>query len=110
MKKTLSRAFSSFLAPFETVAHYNGSTFDIPYLEKNIFSTLLREIELKELLDTGKSFTYEEAVQKLGGVEGVLDSKTSTSDGYMWVDKHGRTFRATFSTTINNKCSIMTLR
>ena len=66
--------------------------------------------ELKELLDTGKSFTYEEAVQKLGGVEGVLDSKTSTSDGYMWVDKHGRTFRATFSTTINNKCSIMTLR
>ena len=66
--------------------------------------------ELKELLDSGVSFTYEEAVQKLNGVEGILDSKTSTSDGYMWVDKHNKVFRATFSDTINKKCSIMSLR
>lgn len=66
--------------------------------------------ELKELLDKGTSFTYEEAVKKLNGVEGVLSSKTSTSESYMWVDKHNRVFRATFSNTINKKCSIMSLK
>lgn len=66
--------------------------------------------ELKELLDSGKSFTYEEVVQKLNGVEGVLSGKTSTSVSYMWVNKQNRVFSATFSDTINKKCSIISLR
>ena len=31
---TILEAFSSFVSGFSTVAHYNGSGFDIPYLEK----------------------------------------------------------------------------
>lgn len=66
--------------------------------------------EIKELLDSGKSLTYQEIVTKLGGVEGTLAGLTSTSKRYIWVDKHDRTFSATFSDTLNGKCSIISLR
>ncbi len=66
--------------------------------------------ELKESLNKGKSYTYKEMVEKLGGVEGTLAGKTSTSDRYIWVDKNDRTFSATFSTTKDGKCSIISLR
>ena len=65
--------------------------------------------ELKELLDSGKSFTYEEVVAKLNNVEGTLAGKTSSSKSYMWVDKHERTLRVTISDK-TGKCSIMSLR
>ena len=66
--------------------------------------------EIKELLDSGKSLTYQEMVTKLGGVEGTLAGLTSTSKRYIWVDKQDRTFGATFSDTLNGKCSIISLR
>lgn len=50
-------AFSSFLAPFETVAHYNGSTFDIPYLEKKyLFHHLDSPFQGKRSLDLYRCF------------------------------------------------------
>ncbi len=66
--------------------------------------------EIKEELNKGTKITYEEMVEKLGGVEGTLAGKTSTSNRYIWVDKHERTFSATFKNTEDGYCSIISLR
>lgn len=75
--------------------------------EANDFSSFN---EIKEALNKGKSITYEEMVEKLGGVEGTLAGKTSTSDRYIWIDKHDRTFSATFNNEKDGRCSIISLR
>ena len=56
--------------------------------------------ELQEMLNNG-SFTYEELVSKLGGIEGTLSGKTSGSVSYMWVDKHNQILSATFNNESN---------
>jgi len=65
--------------------------------------------DIKALLDNGKSLTYEEMVLKLGGINGTLAGKTSTTIRYIWVDRNERTFSATFSNK-NNKCTIISIR
>lgn len=65
--------------------------------------------ELKKDLESGESFTYDELVQKLGGVAGTLAGKTDTSKRYTWVDGHDQTLSATFSDK-TGKCSIISLR
>lgn len=57
-----------------------------------------------------KNYTYEEMVEKLEGIEGNLESLTSTSKMYSWVNKDGNTFRATFSKSNNWKSSIVSIR
>ncbi len=66
--------------------------------------------ELKTSLGKGESFTYEEMNEKVGGVEGTLAGKTSTSKRYIWVNKNEQTFSATFSDTMDGKASIISLR
>lgn len=63
--------------------------------------------ELRETLNNG-SFTYEELVSKLDGIEGILSGKTSSSVSYIWVDKHNQTLRATFNNE-SGKCTIASL-
>lgn len=65
--------------------------------------------DIKELLNKGTKITYAEMVEKLGGVEGTLAGRTENSDRYIWVDKHDRTFGATFSND-DGKCTIISLR
>ena len=65
--------------------------------------------DIKALLDNGKSLNYEEMVLKLGGINGTLAGKTSTTIRYIWVDRNERTFSATFSNK-NNKCTIISIR
>lgn len=68
--------------------------------------TLPSYSELKEMLNKG--VTYEELVEKIGA-EGTLDSKTSSSKGYVWADKNGQRLGA----TINNKsgkCTVASYR
>lgn len=55
-----------------------------------------------------QTYTYQEMVEKLEGIEGNLESYSSTSKMYSWVNKDGITFRATFSK--NGKCSIVSIR
>lgn len=64
--------------------------------------------ELKEMLNNG-SFTYEELVDKLGGIEGTLSSKTTSSVGYIWVNKHNQVLSATFNNK-SGKCTIASFR
>lgn len=66
--------------------------------------------EMRTSLGKGESFTYEEVVKKVGGVEGTLAGKTSTSKRYIWVNKYDQTFSATFSDTNDGKTSIISLR
>lgn len=64
--------------------------------------------ELQEMLNSG-SFTYKELVEKLGGVEGTLSSKTTQSVGYIWVNKSKITLSATFNNK-SGKCTIASFR
>lgn len=66
--------------------------------------------DIKKSLEKGESFTYEEMNEKVGGVEGILAGKTSTSKRYIWVNKNEQTFSATFSDTRDGKASIISLR
>ncbi len=75
---------------------------------KNDDVSLLKSSELKEMLNNG-SFTYQELVEKLGGVEGVLNSKTIDSVGYIWVNKNKITLSATFNNK-TSKCTIASIR
>lgn len=72
-------------------------------LDFSIFS------ELKQQLNKGESFSYDELVKKFNGVAGTLAGKTETSKRYIWVDNHDQTFGATFSTK-DGQCSIISLR
>lgn len=65
--------------------------------------------ELKESLENGETFSYDELVKKLDDIEGVLAGKTDTSKRYIWVNKQGQTLSATFSNK-DGKCSIISLR
>ena len=56
-----------------------------------------------------KTYTYEEMVEKLEGIEGHLETKASTFKMYKWV-KDGQTFRATFSDSLNGKSEIVSIR
>lgn len=69
---------------------------------------LLSASELKEKLNNG-SFTYEELVTMLGNKEGILNSKTEGSVGYIWVDKNNRTLGATFNNK-SGKCTVASIR
>lgn len=73
---------------------------------KNEKVTLPSQKELQELLNKG--ITYNELVEKIGA-EGILESKTSTSVGYVWADKNGQRLGA----SINNesgKCTVASYR
>lgn len=75
---------------------------------KNENVKLLSSSELKEKLSNG-SFTYNELVKMLDGIEGVLESKTKNSVGYIWVDKNNRTLGATFNNK-SGKCTVASIR
>lgn len=75
---------------------------------KNENVTLPSRNELQEILNSG-SLTYEEFVAKVGGVEGTLQSKTSTSLGYIWVDKNNQALGATFNNE-SGKCTVASYR
>ncbi len=75
---------------------------------KNENVTLPSRNELQEILNNG-SLTYEEFVAKVGGVEGILESKTATSVGYIWVDKNKQALGTTFNNE-SGKCTVASYR
>lgn len=75
---------------------------------KNDEVNFISSSELQDMLNNG-SFTYQELVKKLGGVEGILDSKTTDSVGYIWVNKRKHTLSATFNNK-TGKCTIANIR
>ncbi len=85
-------------------ANYDKSTI------KNDKADFSKFNDLKSSLGKGESFTYEEMNEKVGGIEGILAGKTSTSKRYIWVNKNEQTFSATFSDTMDGKASIISLR
>lgn len=68
-----------------------------------------RYSEIKELLNSGTSLTYDEFKEKVGGVEGTLVGKSSISKKYTWVDSNGGYLTASFSER-TGKCTIVTGR
>lgn len=65
--------------------------------------------EIKALLDSGTSLTYDEFVEKVGGVQGTLVSKSSGYKRYTWANSKGGYLSASFSEK-TGKCTIVTGR
>lgn len=68
-----------------------------------------RYSEIKELLNNGTSLTYDEFKEKVGGVEGTIVGKSSSSKRYTWANSQGGYLTASFSER-TGKCSIVTGR
>lgn len=60
--------------------------------------------EMKSKIDSTEGLKYEEIVEMLGGVEGTLDKKDSSTDTYVWCHSDGGSFTARFSTR-TGKCT-----
>lgn len=65
-----------------------------------------RYSEIKSLMDSGVSLTYDEFVEKVGGVQGTLVSKSSLSKRYTWVNSKGGYLNASFSEK-TGKCTLV---
>lgn len=65
--------------------------------------------DIQNSIKNGTTFTYEEMVEKFEGIEGYLATKAPTFKRYIWV-KDNQTFGATFSDSLDGKCSIVSLR
>ena len=53
--------------------------------------------EMKTKLNSEEGLTYQEVVELLGGVEGTLDEKDSSTETYSWCNTDGGSFTARFS-------------
>lgn len=65
--------------------------------------------EIKKALNTKESLTYDQFVELVGGVEGTLKSKNSSSLKYEWDNTEGGYLFATFSVQ-TGKCTFTTGR
>lgn len=65
--------------------------------------------EIKAALDSGTSLTYDEFVEKVGGVQGTVVGKSSSSKRYTWANSKGGYLTASFSER-TGKCTIVTGR
>ena len=83
-------------------ATYDKEKISDSKLKLSICSEIIKDIKKK-------TYTYEEMVEKLEGVEGHLENKSSTSKMYVWA-KDGQTFRATFSDSAKGKATIVSMR
>lgn len=52
--------------------------------------------EIKAKLDAGEVLTYDEFVNIIGGVEGVLETKSTSTYSYTWVNENGGYLTAQF--------------
>lgn len=65
--------------------------------------------EIKKALQSGDSLTYDEFVKKVGGVQGVITQKSSSSITYYWMNSNGGYLTAYFSLK-TGKCTMATGR
>ena len=83
-EQDLLAAFTAFLSGFTTLVHYNGSGFDIPYIEKKC-----REWELPSPFENIKSLDLYREIRKLKSLLDTRDLKLSTIEnlaGFMRKD------------------------
>ena len=83
-EQDLLAAFTAFLSGFTTLVHYNGSGFDIPYIEKKC-----REWELPSPFENIKSLDLYREIRKLKSLLDTIDLKLSTIEnlaGFMRKD------------------------
>ena len=97
------------------VSYYSvdTETIEVEVDDRNVFANskvdFSRYDEISALLDDGTSLTYDEFVDMVGGVEGTLMEKSTSSLQYMWVNSDGGYLNATFSNS-TGKCSFITGR
>lgn len=65
--------------------------------------------EIKSKLNNRETITYDEFVNLVGGVQGTIDKKTSSSTSYVWYNKDGGYLSAYFNPE-TGKCTMATGR
>lgn len=97
------------------VSYYSSDTgtIEVEVDDKTVFANskvdFSRYDEISSLLKNGTSLTYDEFVDMVGGVEGTLMEKSTSSLQYMWVNSDGGYLNASFSNS-TGKCSFITGR
>jgi hypothetical protein len=97
------------------IVTYYGSTkgtIKIEYDQKSIANdniTYDKYNEIKASLDDGTSIKYDEFVEKMGNVQGVLIENSTGSKTYIWARTDGRYLKASFSNS-SGKCTFITGR
>lgn len=84
-------AFSSLLSRFDTIIHYNGSTFDIPYLEKKYQAhKLASPFAGKESLDLYRKFPNKKnaVINRGGKLFSLPDKKLTTMERLLGFRRH----------------------
>lgn len=89
---------------------FNGiSTIGIDYVKKDLANDKVdfsRYSELKPKVSEG--INYNDLISYIGGVEGTIIEKSSSSTRYIWVSPDGSYFSATFS-NLSGKCTFATV-
>ncbi len=65
--------------------------------------------EISTVLKAGDTITYDQVKEKLGGAEGNMIEKNSTTTVYEWVNNEGGFLKATFSNS-NGRCTLVSGR
>lgn len=65
--------------------------------------------EISSVLKEGETITYDQVKEKLGGTEGNMIEKNSTTTVYEWVNNEGGFLKATFSNS-NGRCTLVSGR
>lgn len=65
--------------------------------------------EISAVLKAGDTITYDQVKEKLGGAEGNMIEKNSTTTVYEWVNNEGGFLKATFSNS-NGRCTLVSGR
>lgn len=65
--------------------------------------------EISSVLKEGDTITYDQVKEKLGGTEGNMIEKNSTTTVYEWVNNEGGFLKATFSNS-NGRCTLVSGR
>lgn len=90
---------------------YNTATISANYPNKMITekADFSKWDEIKSKLNKREEITYDEFVKLVGGVQGKMDQKTSTSTTYKWLNNEGGYLSAYFDVK-TNKCTMATGR
>ena len=84
-EEEILQAFFSHLAPFDTLVHFNGDTFDIPYLEKRC-EILGLSCPLKEL----KSWDIYKKIRPLKKLLGLESLKQKAIEQFLGIEREDR--------------------
>lgn len=82
-EKTILKTFLEYIKQFEIIIHYNGATFDIPYINKKCRRHKINPSPLNEM----KSLDIYHALRKYAALLKLPDKKLKSFERYIGLDR-----------------------